>query len=272
MLFALCLFFTHELSAALGKNYAGGASAGTAGIRTVHSDIFSAYNNQAGLAFEENAGIGIHAERRFMVEGLDRMQGVFALPTSSGTFGLSLSYYGNPNYQERKAGISYARLLTEQFSIGVQFNYIGLSIAEYGQRNTFTFELGFQYFLYDNLLFGAHIYNPLRIQLEDFQEEQVPTVIAFGLRYEPLDGVHFLAETEKDINQPFRFRVALDYGIAEAFSVRAGFMTAPASPTLGIGFNWNNLHIDVASFYHPVMGFSPHLSLSYHFGSKSDSE
>ncbi|TVR77046.1 MAG: hypothetical protein EA412_12215 [Chitinophagaceae bacterium] len=267
--FLIISFTVMDSYGALGKTFAGGKSAGTAGIRTVQSDVFSVYNNQAAIGFQEKTAFGFHAERRFMVEGLDKIQGAFVLPTSSGVFGLSLTYFGNSNYNERKVGIAYGRKLSENLTLGGQISYLGLNIAEFGQRNTFTFELGVQYFINPDLLIASHIYNPLRITLEDFQEEVIPTVIGLGLRYEPLKNVFLMAETEKDLNQDFRFRFGLDYAMSDLLSVRLGLLTDPASPSLGLGFNVNNLLIDISSFYHPVMGFTPHLSIAYYFGSST---
>ncbi len=227
------------------------------------NDVFSAANNQAGLAFIEDMQAGIFTERKFLLSGLNHFTGVFALPTSSGTFGLTIDYFGYSKFNEKKAGIAYGRKVGENFSAGIQLDYVQLSIPEYGNKNIFTFEVGMQYKIMEELMVGAHIFNPLRWTTTEFTDEKYPTLLSLGIAYNPSEKVLLILETEKDIDNPLRFRTGLEYKLVEKLHLRGGYSTYPSMYSFGIGINLNALKIDVASTVHPVLGFSPQLGIIY---------
>ena len=57
----------------------------------------------------------------------------------------------------------------------------------------------------------------------------------------------------------------LEYTAFDSFFIRAGIQTAPLLPSLGIGYNFSCFTIDVASIYHPILGMSTGLGLSFSF-------
>lgn len=227
------------------------------------NDVFSVSNNQAGLAFIENMSAGIFTERKFLLSGLNRFTGVFALPTSSGTFGLTIDYFGYNKFNEKKAGIAYGRKLGENFSAGIQVDYIQLSIPEYGNKNIFTFEAGLQYQIMKELMVGAHIFNPLRWTTTEFTDEKYPTLLSVGIGYLPSDKVSIVLETEKDIDNPLRFKTGIEYKLIDKLHLRSGYSTSPSMYSFGMGINLNALKIDVATTVHPILGFSPQLGIIY---------
>lgn len=129
------------------------------------SDIWSVYHNQAGLGNLEDISIGAFHQSGFIKE--QNVQGIaFALPTRTGTIGVSYAYYGFSQYNEMQAGLAFGRSFTKYFSVGIQLNYIYTHIADnYGTEDAVNFEIGILSEPIDNLVVGAHIYNPLRSKL-----------------------------------------------------------------------------------------------------------
>src|SRR5580765_6641263 len=90
-----------------------GARSGAMGNSSVTlSDAFSVFNNQAGMAFLKGFSAGLFSKREFSVSELTYSAGGVTLPTKSGVFGLNASYYGFESYNEKKAGLAYARLFS----------------------------------------------------------------------------------------------------------------------------------------------------------------
>lgn len=270
------LVFTLLLSIqafAVGDDWTVGAQQGAVGISAVSLvNVFSAGNNQAGTAYIEKPSVGIFYANSFALKGLNNFSLVAAIPIKkAGTFGLDIDYFGYSAYNEKKIGLSYSMKLMEELSIGVQLDYINSKFGGgYGSKNFFTFEFGLLAKPFKELTIGAHVYNPLPLKVDDATGEKLPTVLKLGLTYNIKDVVWITSEAEKDIRDAFVFRAGIDYKPVDFLNIRAGISTTPLMGTFGLGFNFSGLQLDIASAYHPQLGFSPQAGLSYGFGKKEN--
>ena len=272
LLAILSIFCIANLAIASGDNFTAGARATALGNASVTlSDVFSTTTNQAGLAFLNTYSVGIYSDRKFVNAAINNFNGAVAIPVSSkiGTFGLNANYYGYKYYNETKIGLAYARKFGEKFALGLQFDYLRMNIFENGNRNFFTFELGFQYKPWKVLTIGAHLYNPIPYKVEKkIMGERLPTVIKFGLGYEPSPKVLIAAEYEQDIHYKPQFKAGIEYRPIKYLHVRAGVQTTPFNANFGVGVNVKGFNIDLASSYHPTLGFTPQAALIYSFTTK----
>ncbi len=259
-----CLITQISTLIAGNDNPIGGRSAGMGNASVTFSDVWSIHNNQAGLAGLKNISVGFYYENRYSLKELSLKSAAFILPTNSGVFGLSMNYFGYENYNEKKIGLAYAKSFGEKFSAGLQLDYLSTHIGEeYGNRNTFTFELGIIAELTENLFLGAHVYNPLRAKLSDYNDERIPTIAKLGLSYIYSEKLLVSIETEKDINFSPVFKGGIEYKIIKEIYVRTGISTNPVLNTFGFGVKIKSLKIDFASSLHPVLGYSPQISMMY---------
>lgn len=271
LLFLQLLIISYQPSLASGDNFTAGARATALGDASVTlSDVFSTTTNQAGLGFMTQYSAGIYADRKFLNASINNFNGAVALPISQkiGTFGVSANYYGYKYYNETKIGFAYARKFGQKFSLGVQFDFLRMMIFENGSRNFYTFEIGMQYKPWKVLTVGAHIYNPIPFKVEKVFGERLPTIIKFGLGYEPSPKVLIAAEYEQDIHYKPQFKGGIEYRPIKYLSIRAGAQTTPFSANFGLGVNVKGLNIDLASSYHPVLGFTQQAALIYLFTKK----
>ena len=260
----LPLFFLNSLfiSANNDKNSLGGKAAGMGNASVTFSDVYAVFSNQAGLADLEGISIGIYAENRFLISDLNLFAAAFAYPTKSGTFGLGVVYFGNSGYNETKIGLAYGRKLFEKISVGAELDYVGLAIEEHGGKSTFTFGIGLQYNINKLISVGAHVYNPMRISLTDVDTDKLPSIIKFGLSFTPSDKILIATEAEHNIDSSTMFKFGLDYNVIDKLNLRAGFSTNPTAFTFGVGLELKSFGIDIAGGYHPVLGYSPALSVN----------
>ena len=229
-------------------------------------DIWSAFNNQAGLAEVRNVSAGLIYENKFLLKELGSKSGVVAVPVNKGTFALSFSQFGFNLYNENKVGLAYAMPLSKNFFAGVQLDYLLTQLAEnYGRKGLFTFEVGLMAKLSDKMYMGAQIYNPLRVKLTDYVEERIPSYINFGITYIFSKQVNVVAEAQKDINYKPLFKLGVEYEIVNNVFVRTGLGTNPSIFSFGFGIKMKNLKIDFGTSKHNILGYSPALSLMYSF-------
>ena len=123
LVFLLPLFFSISILAQDGAiNSTDARSNGVANASVAFTGINSILNNQAGLAELENMGFLLSAEQRFVLNDLNNFGVGFAIPTNSGTFGISVNYFGFEDFNQSKIGLVYARKLMEKLSVGIQFD------------------------------------------------------------------------------------------------------------------------------------------------------
>lgn len=230
-------------------------------------DVWSTRNNQGSLGFVRQAEVGAFYENRFFVKELTQSGFAAALPIKKGTFGLSYSSLGYKLYRESQASLSYAMLLGENISAGVAFDYLNTKIADiYGQANAFTGSMGLTAKLIPQVTVSAHVYNPFRVKITDYNNEKVPTIFKFGAQYIFSKKVFLVAEAEKTSAQKINIKGGIEYNPSSLVYIRVGGASYPTQAAFGVGVNYNGLKIDVSSMYHSVLGLSPQIGLSYAFG------
>ena len=251
---------------ATGENWAiGGRSAGMANASVTLNDLWAIHNNQAGLAEIKNISAGIYYENLYGLNELGLKAGAFVIPTKSGVFGLNLSYFGYSQYNENKVGLAYAKSFGNKFSVGIQLDYLSTHIAEnYGSTSAIAAEIGLQYSINKKINIGAHVYNPTKAKIADYNNERVPTIFRLGLSYLISKKIIVAIETEKDIQYNAAFKAGVEYHAVKQFYFRAGISTNPVLNSFGFGLELKNFNLDFATTYHQVLGFTPQVSIIFH--------
>jgi hypothetical protein len=244
----------------------GARSSGMGNASVSLSDVWSEHHNQAGLGFVRDISAGAYYENRFLLKELSIKGGVVALPVKGGTFGLCISNFGYTLYHENKYSLSFAKAFGDKLSAGIAMDYLTTKIGEgYGSKGVLAAEFGIQAKPLKGLTIGAHVFNPTRAKLADYNNERLPTVIRFGGDYNFSDKVKVAVETEKDIAQKAIFKAGIEYKPVKELYLRAGIGTNPTLTSFGFGLNLKSIKIDVSANYHQTLGFSPQIGLTYIF-------
>jgi len=229
---------------------------------SIQKDAFSFAGNQAALAGNKKISIGVYGERRFMLVDLNSYQFAFALPTSSGNFGLQANYFGSSVFNQSRLGLAYARNLGK-IDVGAQFNYHQMRISGYGNTSVVNFDVGTILHVSDQFQTGLHIYNPTRVSFGKNSEEKLPMIYSFGLGYDASEKFFIGAEIEKIEDQPVGVNAGLQYSFDERIFARAGVSSATSVFYLGAGFSLGGFRIDVTASLHQSLGVTPGLLLIY---------
>ena len=237
---------------------------------TRQNDPFSFTGNQAALAQLKAPGVGVYAERRFMLSETSAYTLAASLPTRLGNFGIQLNYAGFKNFNENKIGIAYARKLGKLVDVGLQFNYYSYRIPAYGNASTINFEIGAMLHLTDKLNAGIHVYNPVGGKLGKNEGEKLASAYKVGLGYDVSEKLLISSEIIKEEDKAVNVIGGLQYQFAKQFFARGGFISESGSFYGGAGVGWKNLRLDISSGYHPQLGFSPGILLIMNFKSKPE--
>ncbi len=233
---------------------------------TKQTDPFGFTANQAALAQVKTGGVGVFGERRFLLSE-NSLYGLAAtIPTSKGNFGIQVNYSGFKNFNENKIGLAYGRKLGKALDLGLQFNYYGYRVPQYGNASSVNFELGVILHISDQLNAGVHIYNPVGGKLgKGAGEEKLASAYKLGLGYDATENFYVSAEIIKEEDKPVNVVGGIQYHFAKQLFARAGFISETGSGFAGVGLGWKNLRLDLAGNYHPQLGFSPGLLFVVNF-------
>lgn len=263
----LLLFALFKTSSASGEWFAhGGRAAGMGLSSAAVSDFWSVNNNQAGMAFYDKTAAGIYFENRFLIKEMGYQTGAFTLKTKYGMLGAIVDYSGDANYNSTKAGLAYALKFGNRFAAGIQLDYIGTKLGEeYGKRSNVTFDAGIMVKITDQLTFGAHTFNPMHVQISEYNNERIPTTLNAGFGFTFSEKLLLTAEAYKNSEFPMELRTGAEYKLGNVAYARIGLSTNPARYTFGFGLEMKNFTFDLSSSVHTQLGYSPQVSLQYAF-------
>ncbi len=262
---ALFYFLTAIVSAQSNANF-GGRSAGMAHASVTLSDVWSTHHNQAGLAWLKAPSVGVYYQNKFTLKELNNIGLAYAHPMKKGTMAVQWSNFGYSLYQENKVGLAYALQLSENFSGGVQLDYLSTKLGGiYGSKSVLSAEVGLQAKITSKIRLGVHIYNPTRVKLNEYNNEAVPTIMRFGMDYRFSKKVLVVVETQKDIDHIAMLKTGIEYKANDKVYFRAGMATGPTLASFGFGLMMKQYKLNIAASYHQTLGFSPELSFTYKF-------
>jgi hypothetical protein len=255
LLFSLCSLISFSQHYDAKSN-----SLGETGLTQI--DVWSNLSNQSGIANITKLTIGAGTKNSFGLKELNTHTAVFAVPVNSGVFGFNIVYSGFELYNETKIGLAFAKKLSSSFNVGVQVDYLGVYIdGSTENRNNFTFEIGFQKQLTKELMLGAHLFNPIKVELN----ENIPSTFKLGLRYTANKKVSVFTEGSLESEKNGNLHLGIEYKIIKELALRTGFSTSPAKNSFGIGYTLNNIQLDIAVNKHQILGYSPQFSVSSSF-------
>lgn len=261
----LTLVYSFLLSAQSYQALLPGGSAMSVG--TYSSQFINLINvraNQAALAGIAGTAASVFTEKRFLLNALGTVAFSFVLPTHSGTFGASLQYFGNNLYSDRLAGLAYGRTLGKKAAIGMQADYVSTRIRDYGSVAALTFEAGLLFHLTDQLHAGIHTFNPLRQQLNKSAGMNMPSIYSAGMGYEYSSKFFVGAELRQEEDPAaVRFSVGAEYRLIEQLALQVGLANEPAANYLGMRVRWGQLQLHLAGTYHPQLGMTPAVAISF---------
>jgi hypothetical protein len=225
------------------------------------------WSNPAALAFIEKSSITLQAENPWCVSELAAGAFSFCLPARAGTFALTFSRYGYEAFHESQAGLSFGKSLGKKVKTGVTLDYRRIKqFAGYGKLFAIIPSLGIQVLPVSGLVLGLQVSNPAGQGYYPYGNMKFPTLVKAGFAYQPVPEILFCFEwyTESDCRPVYCG--GIEYNFEKQFTFRLGLSSSRSSQySLGIGYLGKHLRTDIAVSHHPVLGFSPAITLTCFF-------
>lgn len=228
-------------------------------------DVWSVQKNQAGIAALKSPMASLAYENRFLIKEISTKSGAFVLPINKFVLGAAFQAYGVNAYNETRGGLTLARAFSPKLLTAISVNFHQLQIANYGNTKAFSIEVGVQYQALENLWLGAHIANPNSSKYGANTDQIIPAHIQFGGSYKFSDKLILSTEFEKVLDNQADFKTGLEYKVVSAFALRGGVSMNPFKQYAGFGLELEKFLFDFGISSHPILGYSPQISLGYEF-------
>ena len=257
------ILFTHLL---FGQN-----SPGARQVALSHSDValsddvFSIFNNPAGAAQFNWKEVGIYySPAPFGLSALANAFAAYHQPFGRSSVSVGFMTYGFKLYKETKAAISYAYNFKNKFFAGITAVYHNLTIQNYGNGNSFSFNIGGLAYVTNQLRFGFSIQNISRASYGK-EDDQIPMIFNLGTTYAITNDFTINAAIEKDLDYNAAIHFGAEYTIIKYITLRLGFSNEPNTLSGGVGINYSLFQFDYAVFTHQDLGLTHQAGLIIHF-------
>ncbi|MCU0342946.1 MAG: hypothetical protein MUF28_03890 [Ignavibacterium sp.] len=230
------------------------------------NDVFSLFNNPAGLAQMNWREIGVYySPAPFGLSELANGYAVYNEPTSIGSFAIGGMSYGFELYRESKISLGYSYNYLNSFFAGLTLNYQTISIQNYGDDGALSLNLGLLAYIANNFRLGFSIQNMNRATFGS-EKDQIPMILNTGLSYDVADELTLNFAVEKDIKYKSSFQFGINYDLIDYLSLRIGFSNEPSKYSAGIGINYSLFSLDYAMFTHNDLGLTHQAGIIISFG------
>lgn len=230
------------------------------------NDVFSLFNNPAGLAQFNWREVGIYySPAPFGLTELSNGFIAYNEPFDFGSLSLGGMTYGFDLYRESRVVLGYAYNYDNILFAGVTINYHTFSIQNYGSTGAFYVNLGGLVYILNELRWGFAVSNLNKATVAD-TDDQIPMVFNTGLSFDLLQNFSLNFALEKDIRFNPSFQFGIEYEIIEYLSLRAGTSNEPSRFTAGLGINYSIFSLDYAFFTHQDLGLTHQAGIILSFG------
>jgi hypothetical protein len=225
------------------------------------------WSNPAALAILEKPCINLQAENPWCISELAAGAFSVCIPVKGNTFALSFRRYGYEAFHESQARLSFGKSLGKKVKTGINLEYKRIKqYADYGNLYAIIPSLGIQILPMPDLVLGLQVSNPACQGYYPHGYMKYPTVIKAGLAYQPVSEILFCFELYSESNCKPVYCGGIEYNFEKQFTFRLGLSSAPYMHySLGIGYLCKHLKTDIAVSHHPVLGFSPVITLTCFF-------
>jgi hypothetical protein len=244
---------------------------GVFGLSQKQADVLVARNNPAAHANVQRSSVGVYGERRYMLPDLQLFTASAGLNTASGNWGLHAGYFGFAEQNQMQLSLAYGRKITKAVDVGGAFHYHTIRQSSiYGSASAITGSVGVLFHLGSSVHAGISAFNPIRAAWSNAENERLPSRYSFGLGMDVSENFFLGADLVKEENLPAELQVAFHYQLLPKLFVRGGITTLSPTYFASAGFVLKSFRLDIASSYHPQLGFSPGVLLLANLGKKQE--
>lgn len=248
-----------QISSGAGDLGLGNASVALTGVHSIGS-------NAAGIARLENVIFSVGYAEHFLNSNTRSLTGKLAFPLGVARLGV----YGNHDrfgsyFQRSSAGLTISKSFQSNLAVGVTTNYHFIDIPDEKQINAVSVDIGGQYILNQIATIGLSIRSFEQLLIHNSATLGQSATIAIGAAYQFSYQTFIATEFSYLVDNHTDLSVGINYMPMTWLVIRGGLSVNPFIRYIGLGVISNRFNVDVATSFHPQLGFSPQMSIDYRF-------
>jgi hypothetical protein len=233
-------------------------------MKTCQQGISAVLTNPAGMVFSLKPGVAIDYTRPYHLKSLSQRVAMGVLPTNLGHFSILFGQAGYSASLINRYAFTFSRSFGRTIAAGLQLNALSHRLHQSGTYWGFYSNLGLSYFPNERVLFGFWVQNPEQaIMHYPDQAESLPVRFALGFSWQPVTTFKWLLEMEKEQTFYPRYKGGLELTVLKDLKLRGGVQSQPVELSLGIGYRWRMVTIDVGLAQHQQLGITTGASVAY---------
>jgi len=216
--------------------------------------------NPAYLPFLKQVQFGASVFTRYEMNELNTRSIFGLIPNRLLNMSFHLSMFGYDDYQLIEGQAGFAKKLSSKFSIGTSVGYfIKNSILEEEEQTYLQADVSFLWRASDSFEWAFTTENFFHTR------NSQPFSCFSGVRYHLASTFSVLLEAGFDPTNQFGVSAGIEYEIIKQLTIRGGFRDNPEMPSIGFAYKMEHWNIDTAFLFHPILGLSSGISVSYSF-------
>jgi len=235
-----------------------------------HPDLFVLLGNQATALEIKGLCFGVMAEKKFMLNELNRS--LFFLSKTKGKNNISflLHYSGFAASNIIQADFGITKKLTPQTDLGLRLNVIFSHINGYKNIISQGGEISISHQFSDKLHFGLLIVNPHQLfPGKSVELNGMGCLYKWGILYEFSSQCYLFTDMMKAVGNQADVIMGMAYQFNKKIESKYSFSFRDMSCSLSLGFQLQKVNVCVAGTFHSQLGFYPSVMLSSFQNKKS---
>lgn len=227
------------------------------------NSLFAVRINPAALSNVKTTVVGVWAEQKWAMPGVNQFTGVVAFSSHSGSWALQADYLGFFGFNQSRIGFSYGRSLGEKMDVGTTFHASGLKIPGYVHTAAISFDAGLVFHFSKRVHGGISVQSPVQVSIRKHAETSSAVLFRTGLGYDVSEQFFLTAEMIKQTDAIAAFQIAASYRPIRELLLRTGINMQEALFFVGAGIEYRSMFLHLMITRHPQLGIAPSLALQF---------
>jgi hypothetical protein len=229
----------------------------------------SALFNPSIIALSDRRTVRINYFNRYALKELGTVSGSLYLPNDLLPIGIDVSSFGYDAYRESMFRLLAAKRLNSRWTLGVSIQYAFLQTELFEEQPAqLSADVGLTCTPVENLLISLLIINSPSVSFNNEltgEKEFMSYLMQAGFQWEVINSMFVSAALETGKLHAIGGSLGFEYVVSSDFAIRAGIRGVPLLPSFGFGYRFLGFNADVAAVYHPILGVSTGMGLSFSF-------
>jgi len=235
------------------------------GITTVLRAENALFGSFSGLVHHPQTNIATGFANRYGLPNFNTVGLALSHAGKQHGMGFHIVRFGDRIFNQTRLGVGYAHSL-DGVSIGIGLNVLQLHIQEAGTWLVPSIDADAQVELTENWVLGAHLINLSQSTFSQDGSAPLPSAIRIGLRYQPIEALGLMLETEKELNSPILLKAGMAYQLSEYVSARMGWVIPQNTFSFGTGLHYQKWALHYALTNHLLIGLQHQVGIVCRLG------